>query len=59
MTEEDLYLIRDWVRAEIELIIAGYQEDEEGYRCSVHEERKEADRLYSEIMMRLLNKEAL
>jgi hypothetical protein len=50
MTREQLTLLREWVRAEIEYAIECREEDSGGYRVSVNKERDYADTLFERLV---------
>jgi len=50
MTRAELYMLRNYIKSEIEAAIADIEEDSEGYRGCGYSEKKEADRLFNEIV---------
>jgi hypothetical protein len=47
---EYLTKIRELIRAEVEVGIAGVEEDEDGYRGNNKHETREADRIFEELL---------
>ena len=50
MDKEDLELLREWVKAEIDAAIADHEPGSDGYFGTGYGQRKEAERLFIQIV---------